>query len=268
MSRTHAPRCLPLVAFGLALLAALPSDTAGAADVDAAAEGYRKLAPGVLTTIAPQRQHEETFSRHDVVELLKVNPDYKWAKDVRFEHQIGDLEFSFKPVRFVEVDLPRRDGTQTTKLVWYLVYRVRNLNPQPVRFVPRFVLESVDQKKQYADRVIPAALEVIRRREDPRRPLLDSTRIIGEISPSTDQEDHSVWGVATWSDVDPRTDQFRVYVAGLSTAYRWEDTDQGRTFTHKTLQLNFWRPSDELHEHEAEIRLGLPGDVDYRWVYR
>ena len=42
----------------------------------------------------------------------------------------------------------------------------------------------------------------------------------------------------------------------------------GRKFLQKTLQINFWRPSDHYHEHEGEIRYGIPGEVDYRWVYR
>jgi hypothetical protein len=52
----------------------------------------------------------------------------------------------------------------------------------------------------------------------------------------------------------------------------------GRRFYRKTLQLNFWRPGDEIDEHEEEIRFGVPLDkadlydseegVAYRWVYR
>ena len=52
----------------------------------------------------------------------------------------------------------------------------------------------------------------------------------------------------------------------------------GRSFVRKTLQLNFWRPGDELLQDEREIRYGVPvGKADlygvddgvaYRWVYR
>ena len=52
----------------------------------------------------------------------------------------------------------------------------------------------------------------------------------------------------------------------------------GRKFTRKTLQLNFWRPGDELDQSEREIRFGVapgraefydsPEGVAYRWVYR
>ncbi len=36
----------------------------------------------------------------------------------------------------------------------------------------------------------------------------------------------------------------------------------------KTLKLNFWRPGDQYFENEEEIRYGIPGRVDYEWIYR
>ena len=108
------------------------------------------------------------------------------------------------------------------------------------------------------------------------------------LPPGTGREDNRVWGVATWTDVDPRIDFFSVYVGGLTNAYRWEDPagaykagdppGTGRQFTRKTLQLNFWRPGDEHLQDEKEIRFGVArgkGElydvsegVAYRWVYR
>ena len=75
-----------------------------------------------------------------------------------------------------------------------------------------------------------------------------------------------VWGVAMWEDVDPQIDFFSVYVGGLTNAYQWTDPrgaykpgdppGTGRKFTRKTLQLNFWRPGDEIDQNEREIRFG------------
>ena len=83
---------------------------------------------------------------------------------------------------------------------------------------------------------------------------------------------------ATWDDIDPSMDRFSIFVRGLSNAYQWADQsaaakpDDPAGASHKlalkTLQLNFWRPGDAVYEHEAEIRYGIPGDVDYRWLYR
>jgi hypothetical protein len=224
------------------------------------------------------------------------------------------LEFAFKPLRMIEVDIRQRDGTTQRKRVWYLVYRVRNtgrtLVPAegddgvymatvgeggPIRFVPEFVLESHDRDassrrvpRSYLDKVLPAAVTAISRRETPGRRLLNSAEISEQPIPvSGERVDRGVWGVATWTDVDPRIDFFSVYVGGLTNAYRWEDSSayrhgnppgRGRRFERKMLQLNFWRPGDELLLDEREIRYGAPlgkshlydvaDGVAYRWVYR
>ena len=272
--------------------------------------GYRKLAPGVLTTVKPNREAADTVSTHNFIEALSLVPDAEFtpftsslsgtmkakATSTVFRRPVWNLEFSFKPLRFIYVDLPGEDGKLERKLVWYLVYRVRNpgAHQKPVRgedgkwdiqfvdyplhFFPQFILESHEFKKAYMDQVLPLAIEPIRRREDANRPLLNSVEI-GKVSlkPSQDQED-GVWGVATWTDIDPAIDFFSIYVKGLTNAYRWDDTaggykpgdpvGAGKNLTQKTLQLNFWRPGDEHNPDETEIRFGIPNKVDYTWVYR
>ena len=137
--------------------------------------------------------------------------------------------------------------------------------------------------------MIPAAVAAISQREKLGRMLLNSVEIAEQPIPVSDGRiDKSVWGVATWVDVDPRIDFFSVFVGGLTNAYQWTDNPaayhpgdtpgRGRRFTHKMLQLNFWRPGDELEPNEREFRYGVPlnksdlygvGDgVAYRWVYR
>ena len=131
---------------------------------------------------------------------------------------IWNLEFSFKPMRMLQVDVPQPTGRMQRQLIWYMVYRVRNLGnhlkpkglvtpevvaedrdpneevlslvepnvPDPkelyekfkdytnevefmgrktteLRFFPHFVLHSTEYKKEYLDRVIPAALGPIKR---------------------------------------------------------------------------------------------------------
>jgi hypothetical protein len=272
---------------------------------------FRNNVPGVEITIPPNPEEAETFSTHDVIELLQGVPDLKWqpklssdtqtlaemATKTIFRRDIWCLEFTFKPVRMIWVDVPQANGRMQRKLVWYLVYHVKNtgghLKPvkqaddtfvtqtaeRPVRFFPQFVLEAHEFNKAYLDRIIPVAIPAIQRREDPNRPLLNSVEISSKaIAPSTDLLDRSVWGVATWEDVDPRTDFFSVYIQGLTNAYKWVDPPgafksgdaptSGRRLFAKTLQLNFWRPGDEFIEDQRVIRYGIPGKVDYSWVYR
>jgi hypothetical protein len=253
---------------------------------------YRKLAPGVLKTVDPKPEVKETFSRHDVVELLAVDPNFEWAKDIDFRRDVWHLEFRFKPVRMIWVDVPQSTGLMERKLIWYMVYTVTNpgkvLHPvkaedgtyklettdQPIRFIPNFLLHSHEYDKAYPDRVIPVAVGPIRMREDPNRSFDTAVEMAArEIKPG-----EVVWGVVMWEDIDPRIDRFSIYVGGLTNAYRWKDEPgaykpgdpigKGRRLARKTLKLNFWRPGDEYNQHEGEIRYGIPGEVDYEWVYR
>jgi hypothetical protein len=287
-------------------------DAVARSDSPAASErrGFRRVAPGVEITISPDRKEEETFAVHDVTELVKGVPDLKWqpkespgtrtlyemATDTVFRQNVWGLEISFKPVRMIYVDIPQDSGKMQRKLIWYMVYHVKNpgghLVPEKtadgtyaikkvdakVTFHPHFVLEAHEFDKAYLDRLIPVAIPVIQAKEDPNRRLLNSEEMgEREIAVSTAKLDKSVWGVATWEDVDPRIDFFSVYIQGLTNAMRWEDAKdfkpgdppgKGRVVTQKTLMLNFWRPGEEYLESERIIQYGIPGKVDYAWVYR
>jgi hypothetical protein len=297
------------VCFAFALAAA--TFGAGAARAADGAGPFRALAPGVEITIPPDRQEAETVSKKDVVEILKGIPGLDWspkfsaetetlralATNTVFRRDIWCLEFTFKPVRMITVDVPVAGGKMQRQLVWYMVYHVKNtgahLKPtkqedgtfaiQPadreVRFFPQFVLESHEFQKAYLDRIMPAAVAAIQQKEDPNRKLLNSVEIGSKLVPlSTGLLDKSVWGVATWTGVDPRIDYFSVFVEGLTNAYRWDDAESGfkpgdpptsgRRFEQKNLMLNFWRPGDEYTEDQRTIHYGIPGKVDYSWVYR
>ena len=247
------------------------------------------------------------------------------SQKVIFRRPIWNLELSFKPVRMIHVNVPQPNGVMQRKLIWYMVYRVVNrgghLQPvpkadvydfetyevnrvdqlsQPIRFYPHFVLRSHEdiksEEEEYLDRPIPIAVRAIQNREDPYTHLYSSAEISQfNIPLSTPGDEKPVWGVAMWEDVDPRIDHFSVYVRGLTNAYRFADDQdfptggkptQGRLYTYKTLQLNYWRPGDEFSETEEEIRYGVPvfpeeaenermlslysleNRVDHTWIYR
>jgi hypothetical protein len=267
------------------------------------------VAPGVMITIDPDTDVGDTVSRHDVVELLAVDKDFSWAKDVDFRHEIWGLQFKFKPVRMISVDVPQSSGKMQRKLIWYMVYSVTNTGKtmmpvkdaplsyekelankekiyeiksvdKPIHFSPAFLLDGHNRLKEgegftklYPDRVIPVADAAIQVREGYGQKILTSVEMNRDIPVG-----RTVWGVATWEDLDPKIVQFSVYVTGLTNAYRWEDTPEGykegdpvakgRKLLRKTLKLNFWRPGDSYYETEDEIRYGIPGRVDYEWVYR
>jgi hypothetical protein len=275
-----------------ALTAVLACPSFGQAEPSTTSRGApRRLADGVMETIPPDVQASDTVSLDNVMEL----PDFEFAKNIRFRRDIWYLEFSFKPVRMVWVDVPQPDGHMKRKLIWYLLYSVTNHGEartsveqadktyaveetqKPVRFIPEFILRATDPEvsREYAERVLPLALGTIAMRERTGQELFTTVTMpkqeiaVGETR----------WGVATWENIDPRVDFFSIYVKGLTNAYRWQDNPngyrpgvdpiaKGRKFVRKTLKLNFWRPGDEYDEKESEIRYGVPGQVDYEWVYR
>ena len=295
---------------------------------DSAAKGAPRFAPGVLTTIPPEVNREDLVSVHDIIEILadtklerepktgtKSRTLYEMAKAVDFRRDVWCLELSFKPLRMLHVDIPQPSGKMQRKLIWYMVYRVRNtgagLSPKQeadstyvavekpidsLQFIPQFILTSQDRDragqpvhKAYLDRIIPAAVQAIGRRELPGGELLNSVQISErKLMLEEGRAVGGLWGVATWEDIDPRIDFFSVFVGGLTNAYDWQDSPEayhlgdppgkGRRFQRKQLQLNFWRPGDDLAENEQEIRFGsAPGyaeyygtdeGVAYRWIYR
>jgi len=310
---------------------AVPGTAAPVANIPAtsapAARGAYEFASGVLTTIPPAVDREDALSVHDIVEIradnsLEWEPSsttrsrtlYEMAKGAAVVNDVWCLELSFKPLRMIEVDVPQDNGRLQRKLIWYMVYRVRNTGAgitgdvksdgsfvttekptEPIRFIPEFVLASHDRsggqrvRKAYLDRIVPTALGPIRLRELPQGRMLHSVEMARQELPiEAGRTQQGVWGVAMWEDVDPQIDFFSVYVRGLANAYRWTDPPgaykkgnppgAGRRFTYKTLQLNFWRPGDELDQNEREIRFGVapqrgafydsPEGVAYRWVYR
>ena len=300
------------------------------------AQPGRQLPPGVLTVIPSDARTKETFTGPlPIVEITKGMANLDWtpnyaprtdtllelSKRVVLRRDIWNLEFAFKPLRMIEVDVPQPNGRLERKLVWYLVYRVKydgfDLRPNPTddrfghttfpttqpvnvpsrRFFPHFVLESVEYNKAYLDRIIPAAIEPIRRREKIAGRLYNTVEITKvAVELSDERTDRSVWGVATWEDIDPRIDFFSIYIQGLTNAYQFQDPPgayqpndppgSGRTYKFKTLKLNFWRPGDSVLEHEDEIRYGIPVDqnpqrqaeilgkygqserLDHLWLYR
>ncbi len=273
-----------------------------------AQQPVRPLAPGVLTVITPEPKSEETLQGPLAlrnVSKMNWDPTYspktqtlsEMASRIVLRRNIWNLEFAFKPLRMIYVDVPQPTGKMHRKLVWYMVFRVRNLGkhltPVPIqdnfghklygtakvdevlnlgaaqpagtiRFYPHFVLESREQGKSYLDRVIPAARRPIEIREMRGARLLNTVEISKiDIPVSTPGAEKAVWGVVTWEGVDPRTDYFSVFVQGLTNAFQIKGTPDGRTaYQLKTLQLNFWRPGDAVLEHEKEVRYGIPSVTD------
>ena len=271
-------------------------------------DGFRELAPGVLTVIPPDVSTDDTIQRGDILEITRGLADTAWtpkrdsvggtlverAKDRIYPRDVWCLEFAYKPPRHIDIDLPGRDLTMRRKRVQYLLYRVKNTGGRrsaapvadpaafaretyegPVRFLPHFVLESVEglahpegsiHYRGYLDRVIPEAIEPIRRREGVAGRLHDSASMVEtELAPGEER-----WGVAVWTDIDPRIDFFSIFVRGLTNAVRWrsdpdvaigadERPGVGTEHALESLRLDFWRHGDEVSFEEEEVSVGHAG---------
>jgi len=303
--------------------AAQPPVPAAAADLDAAAADplaelteqepvqtqTTRFAPGVVNVIPPAPHPEETFSGPMTLQsLIDAHPEIQWkapdhadgrpffdprtrtlvemARQVTLRREIYCLEFSFKPLRVIYLDVPQPNGRMARKLIWYMVYRVRyrggDLRPAadlvgnaPLykrvesvsydsrRAFPMLVLEDFVRDKQYLDRVLPMAKERIAVREQITAPLYDSIELPGvEIPRSSDDDAPGVWGVATWEDVDPQIDFLSVYVYGLTNAFKQEGEGDNAPYQKKALRLNFYRPGDTINQTADMIRFGVPAYSD------
>ncbi|MDR0520827.1 MAG: hypothetical protein LBH00_03115 [Planctomycetaceae bacterium] len=366
--------------FGFALLTVSSQGQESAADSPA----MPRVAPGGLFVIPPDINYESMQEIKDIPELLaklpEADPQFQgdirfgndWATKIRFAREIWCLEFSFKPMRIVEVDLPNLHGTLDKKKVWYLVYNVKNKGPamknpaaaeesaaisatisvtnssiasaapqqkeltlpvaedkipvkegekpqqrsaplpirgipgrfepvpgqaKPIAFVPQFMFaihklvaetklsndpqtgavrqETTTATVSYHDQIIPLAVPVIMEREGMKTPPETSVSIAAkEIAPGRD-----LWGVAMWTDIDPRVHEFSVYVSGLTNAYQWKektikngkkDKDgnetpayentgkigEGRILKRKVLKTDWWRLGDQFSLNDSQIRYG------------
>jgi hypothetical protein len=172
------------------------------------------------------------------------------------------LEFAYKPVRIIEVEVPGKGRRK----VYYLYYRIVNRTGQPRVLVPQFSLVT-DDGKRLDDIVLPLAVEKIRAKEDPTIRLLGGVNNIGEIPASTkDGIDDAIYGVAIWPEIDHKADAFKIFVRGLSDGYQEVQPPQGgKPFTRfKALSLDFKRPGDERAPHPSEIQVG---DPPFEWTY-
>jgi hypothetical protein len=260
------------------------------------AQSERKLAPDALNVIKSSIEYGETFQGPVDLPLIVQHPELSWqpnyapasdtllemAKNVTFRGPVYGLEFAFKPIRTLEMDVNTANGVER-KLVWYLLYRVtyRGNDYQPmvekdqfdnpvygkpsqvsakwVRFMPNFWLQSKGLKstvteQRLLDIVIPTAVSRVAAEERITGPLYDSIRIQQQKL----ELGQSMWGVATWIDVDPNMDFFTIEVKGLTNAQRIQLEGDKLKYLHKTLVLNFFRPGDTINPGADKIQYGVP----------
>jgi hypothetical protein len=186
---------------------------------------------------------------------------------------IWTMSFKYKPVRIVTVDVPGK-GKQE---VWYMPFEIYNRNENPQVIVPVFELVTKDKNTVHKDEPQPELFKAIAAIEDPEKAsnLKSTITISKEKIPVTKRDSFPrvVAGLAVWTDVPARaadTNRFSVYVSGLSDGLIAEPLqDGGKLIKTKTLQLDFFKPTDAVNPRVGAIKIedngGLGGE---RWIYR
>jgi hypothetical protein len=179
------------------------------------------------------------------------------------------LDFKFKDPRVIKVDVPGRGA----KVCWYMWYQVVNNTGKPQFFIPDFEWVSNDTKTPpRRDQVLPRVQEDIRKIEDPNDYLniKNSVTIAANpIPPSRENaEPIAVTGIAVWDDIDPDSNNFSIFIQGLSNGWALTDDPlkpgEKTVVRRKTLQLNFRRLGDKYYQKSEEIRFDAPPKWDYR----
>lgn len=171
------------------------------------------------------------------------------------------LRFRFNPPRLITADIPGRGR----RLCWYMLYHVSNPDPkEPITVHPEFELKTFENRISY-DQILPSVQKAIQQVEDPTGHLdiKNSVTIADHPLPPTKPESTARWvtGVAIWDDVSSETNQFSIFITGLSNGWSVDDKDVIR---RKTLQLNFRRLGDRTNQDARDIRFTPPEE----WVYR
>lgn len=234
--------------------------------------------------------------------FAKRLPAYASGEERNRQTNLKVMEVQFKPMRMIWVELTDpRTGQKKKQAVWYLCYRAitrptparadetdtRPINatdpaPKPVDFMPEFILTTYDDPanplplKNHQDQIQPEVLAAIRAIE--QRPASDFTKRsienglsiiqpfpdpIDETAPLEDQD--WVYGVATWTGIDPKTDYFQVTMRGFSNAFELRPGPDGELQPwRKVIVQKFSSRGDEFDPHQQEFEF----DGDPAWDYQ
>jgi len=234
-------------------------------------------------------QNSATAQKYDFNQGFDaIAPSIATGAELNEQPNLFVMEVQFRPMGLVYVPVTDpKTGKVNRELIWYQVYRTRNriletpvddTDTQPVNpkdpiprpyLIPEFFLiaDATDQVEVYADKVIPEAVTAIEQRE--KLNLNNSVEIIQRIPEAAAEGEEPSWiyGVATWSGIDPNTDYFKLFAEGFSNGYQITKIGDESVVLRKTIEVKYWRPGDELQQSDAEIRRN-PEDPKPEWLYR
>ncbi len=239
----------------------------------------------VLVGLAPARNPNEKEIK-PAPNAQDTDEIYDKDGNPKADSKIWVLDFKFKPLRSIKVNVPGR-GEQ---VCYYLWYQVINKTAKPQLFVPNFELVTHDTHMVYRDEILPTVLDAITEIEDPSGVLKikSSNSIAREPIPASRPNaiPRAVTGVAIFTDPNeplPRDNSdarqrkakmpklsdsnfFSIFIGGLSNG--WAETeaigDSNKTVVRrKTLQLKFRRFGDGTLRRDEDLRY-----IGHEWLYR
>jgi len=227
----------------------------------------------------------------------KTAPAYASGEELNRQRNIWVMEVSLKPMRMIFINRVDPKTGQTKKdQIWYLAYRAIN-RPLPGRkadddvtpqneveplpgqdkFIPELTLVTYDDPKSqipsgvYHDVILPAAdrrINAIERRPGDDAVFLDSVSVVRDLPEPVDasaEVQPYVYGVATWKNVDPDADFFKVILRGFSNGYQEVPGPDGKPIvTRKVLVQKFIRRGDRFDPNQAEFLF----DGNPTWEYQ
>ncbi len=257
------------------------------------AQAQKSFAPGVLKVIKPVINGRDAHSLP--MALPGISQEYidqaektQWntiddtdtlrgqTRSVIFHRDVWQHEFSFLPLRQLNVTAANLSGELRAKNIWYMVFRVRNVGANvsheliedpkfgTIDYEPQQNVKSLDpitlsdrffgsfqlsgwvqdpdtgeyRELTYSDRVSPKIGKLVRAEEDPGQPLLDKVQLAQSILERYPEstDEGGTWGVVVWYNVNPNLDFVSLKISGLTNAYRME-INPDKTITFENKKL-------------------------------
>ncbi len=236
------------------------------------------VGPGLASSL--WAQEEATLTRGFEV---TIKP-YTTGTEVARQLAVWEMEVQMKPMRMITLDLPNEKQEMVPQQVLYLAYRtiprpiiknetlvditpVNELDPSPGpnMFIPQLTLVTYEDPKTeipleiHVDRPLPVAIPAINKIERPARPdtrFLDSvsvTRPVPDPIAADAPEQPWIYGVATWTGVDAKTDFFKVILQGFSNVYEIRGEGDEQRAWRKVMVQRFTSRGDEFDPNQREF---------------
>ena len=139
--------------------------------------------------------------------------------------------------------------------VAYTTYRVTNNTGTDRFFAPIFRVETETKQLTYA-MSSPTLAQAIRHKHG--KSFRDINQITGIL-----KDKETKLGVAIFHRLDPKADHVKVFVKGLTDAYRYQDEDNRRGFQRQEWLVHWFRPGDAQNRPDDRVDTQFDG-----WVWR